>query len=246
MVLGRRWRVGGPCHQTNGAEAGYEGHQLTVGAAGGGPRDGRLRRGSRRFRTGPCPAWRPGEDGRRRGQGRILHGLPRPVGPGLSRLSHHAAACGAASRVHREPVAQFRRAQPRAESLHQHGAGCTVSARTCERPWPRISAGSIRGRSAAARAISLGTGKRIYDEGIPEANIPACAACHGPDAKGQEAIPRLAGQLYAYTVKELTNWSRERGQGSAKDDTSAVMTPIAHALTPAQVSAIAAYLSYLR
>jgi len=92
----------------------------------------------------------------------------------------------------------------------------------------------------------LGTGKRIYDEGIPEANIPACAACHGPDAKGQEAIPRLAGQLYAYTVKELTNWSRERGQGSAKDDTPAVMTPIAHALNPAQVSAIAAYLSYLR
>jgi cytochrome c553 len=92
----------------------------------------------------------------------------------------------------------------------------------------------------------LGTGKRIYDEGIPEANIPACAACHGPDAKGQEAIPRLAGQLYAYTVKELTNWSRERGQGAAKDDTSAVMTPIAHALSPAQVGAIAAYLSYLR
>jgi cytochrome c553 len=92
----------------------------------------------------------------------------------------------------------------------------------------------------------LGTGKRIYDEGIPEANIPACAACHGPDAKGQDAIPRLAGQLYAYTMKELTNWSRERGQGPAEDDSSAVMTPIAHALSPAQVSAIAAYLSYLR
>jgi len=92
----------------------------------------------------------------------------------------------------------------------------------------------------------LGTGKRIYDEGVPEANIPACAACHGPDAKGQEAIPRLAGQLYAYTVKELTNWGPERGQVPAKDDTSAVMTPIAHALSTAQVSAIAAYLSYLR
>jgi len=92
----------------------------------------------------------------------------------------------------------------------------------------------------------LGTGKRIYDEGIPEANIPACAACHGPDAKGQEAIPRLAGQLYAYTVKELTNWSTERAQGAAKDDTSAVMNPIAHALSPAQVSAVAAYLSDLR
>ena len=93
---------------------------------------------------------------------------------------------------------------------------------------------------------AVATGKRIYDEGIPEANIPACAACHGPDARGQEAIPRLAGQLYAYTVKELTNWDRERGQSPARDDTSAVMTPIARALSPAQVSAIAAYLSYLR
>jgi cytochrome c553 len=90
------------------------------------------------------------------------------------------------------------------------------------------------------------TGKTIYDEGIPEANIPACSACHGPDAKGQGANPRLAGQLYPYTVKELTNWRKERGQGQAKDDASAVMTPIAQALTPAQVSAIAAYLSYLR
>jgi cytochrome c553 len=90
------------------------------------------------------------------------------------------------------------------------------------------------------------TGKTIYDEGIPEANIPACSACHGPDAKGQGANPRLAGQLYPYTVKELTNWRKERGQGQAKDDTSAVMTPIAQGLTPAQVSAIAAYLSYLR
>ena len=56
----------------------------------------------------------------------------------------------------------------------------------------------------------------------------------------------MAGQLYAYTVKELTNWSTERAQGAAKDDTSAVMNPIAHALSPAQVSAVAAYLSDLR
>jgi cytochrome c553 len=38
----------------------------------------------------------------------------------------------------------------------------------------------------------------------------------------------------------------DRAQGAAKDDTSAVMTPIAHALSPAQVSAVAAYVSDLR
>ena len=90
-----------------------------------------------------------------------------------------------------------------------------------------------------------GLGRTIYEEGLPEANIPACSACHGPDAKGQDEIPRLAGQLFPYTVKELTNWSRERGQGS-KDDPSAVMVPTAHNLTQAQIAAIAAYLSYLK
>jgi cytochrome c553 len=91
----------------------------------------------------------------------------------------------------------------------------------------------------------LGLGRTIYEEGLPEANIPACSACHGPDARGQDEIPRLAGQLFPYIVKELTHWSKERGQGS-KDDPSAVMVPTAHNLTPAQISAIAAYLSYLK
>ena len=90
----------------------------------------------------------------------------------------------------------------------------------------------------------VATGKAIYQTGLPDANVPACSACHGPEAKGQEEIPRLAGQLFSYTVKELTNWSRERGQGSG-NDTSAIMIPTAHNLTQSQIAAIAAYLSYL-
>ena len=87
-------------------------------------------------------------------------------------------------------------------------------------------------------------GKTIYQEGLPDSNVPACSACHGPEAKGQDEIPRLAGQLFPYTVKELTNWNRERGQGSG-NDTSAIMVPTAHNLTQSQIAAIAAYLSYL-
>jgi cytochrome c553 len=92
----------------------------------------------------------------------------------------------------------------------------------------------------------VATGKTIYEEGLPEANVPACSACHGPEAKGQDEIPRLAGQLFPYTVKELTNWSKERGQGGSRDDTSAIMVPTAHNLTQSQIAAIAAYLSYLK
>ena len=89
-------------------------------------------------------------------------------------------------------------------------------------------------------------GRRIYEEGLPEANVAACSACHGPDAKGQGEIPRLAGQLHEYTVNKLVNWSRERGQGPATSDISAIMTPTAHNLTRSQIAAVAAYVSYLK
>ncbi len=92
---------------------------------------------------------------------------------------------------------------------------------------------------------SVGLGKAIFDTGLPDANVPACSACHGPDGKGQRQIPRLAGQLYWYMVKALGAWDKERGQGSVKD-ISAIMSPTAHNLTPAQVSAIAAYVSALK
>jgi cytochrome c553 len=92
---------------------------------------------------------------------------------------------------------------------------------------------------------SVGLGKSIFDTGLPDANVPACSACHGPDGKGQRQIPRLAGQLYWYVIKALGNWDKERGQGSVKD-ISAIMSPTAHNLTPSQVSAIAAYVSNLR
>ena len=75
--------------------------------------------------------------------------------------------------------------------------------------------------------------------------MPACAACHGTEGKGQNEIPRLAGQVYAYTVGQLTGWKKERGQGSAVD-TSAIMAPTAHNLTRSQVEAVAAYVSYLQ
>ncbi len=88
-------------------------------------------------------------------------------------------------------------------------------------------------------------GKKIFDEGLPDQNVPPCASCHGPEAKGDGQFPRLAGQLNDYIVRKLTNWEKERGQDKANPDTSAIMEPIAHDLTPAQVAAVAAYVSQL-
>jgi cytochrome c553 len=87
--------------------------------------------------------------------------------------------------------------------------------------------------------------RKIFEEGLPESNVPACSACHGTEGKGQNEIPRLAGQLYPYTVGQLTGWKKERGQGTAVD-TSAIMAPTAHNLTRSQIEAVAAYVSYLQ
>jgi cytochrome c553 len=91
----------------------------------------------------------------------------------------------------------------------------------------------------------VAAGKKIYEEGVPSAEVPPCATCHGPDAKGADAFPRLAGQLHDYVYRKLTNWEKERGQDKAKPDNSAIMQPIAHNLTETQTKAVAAYLSYL-
>ncbi len=89
-------------------------------------------------------------------------------------------------------------------------------------------------------------GKKIFEEGVPASNIPPCAQCHGPDAKGDGQFPRLAGQLNDYIVNKLTNWEHERGQIPSETDPQAIMEPIAHGLTEAQIKAVAAYVSTLQ
>ena len=97
----------------------------------------------------------------------------------------------------------------------------------------------------SGRGPGSAMGKRIYEEGLPDSNVPACSACHGPDARGQDQIPRLAGQLPDYFYSKLVNWSAERGQ-SSMPDSSAVMGPTSHNLTKPQIAAVAAYVSGLR
>lgn len=100
----------------------------------------------------------------------------------------------------------------------------------------------LGGGSMSAASI----GKKIYEGGVPEADVAACAACHGPNAIGKDQFPRLAGQLQDYLVNKLTNWDKERGQIATKPDPSAIMVPVAHSLNRQQVQALAAYLSKIR
>lgn len=86
----------------------------------------------------------------------------------------------------------------------------------------------------------VAAGKKIFEDGVSSADVPACGACHGADAKGNGAIPRLAGQLYPYVVTQLTGWAKER-----TEENSNIMAPIAHGLTDSQINAVAAYVSTL-
>jgi cytochrome c553 len=92
----------------------------------------------------------------------------------------------------------------------------------------------------------VATGGKIFQDGLPDQDIAACAACHGPDAAGSGQIPRLAGQIYPYVIKTLINWGAERGQNPTKPDTSAIMSPVAHSLNKGQIEAVAAYVSTLK
>jgi cytochrome c553 len=98
--------------------------------------------------------------------------------------------------------------------------------------------------TSAASDDLLTTGKKVYNEGLPDRDVPPCASCHGPEAKGDGQFPRLAGQLPDYIFIKLKNWDKERGQDPAKPDASTIMQPITHNLTDQQIKAVAAYLNH--
>jgi cytochrome c553 len=54
-----------------------------------------------------------------------------------------------------------------------------------------------------ARYGDVQHGMKLYTEGDPDRGLIACAMCHGPDAKGQGPIPRLAGQHADYVKLQL-------------------------------------------
>jgi cytochrome c553 len=85
------------------------------------------------------------------------------------------------------------------------------------------------------------TGRTIYQEGIPDSNIVACAPCHGPNAEGVREIPRLGGLSYYNLKTTLEQWGR--GYDAAAEPP---MPRVAGKLSPIEIEAIASYLSYVK
>src|ERR1019366_531473 len=91
------------------------------------------------------------------------------------------------------------------------------------------------------RRVLAERGQTIYAQGIPETNIVACLACHGPGGQGVREIPRLGGLSYFYLKRRLQEW----GQGYHSAPKSP-MPMVASTLGPDEVDALASYLSFVK
>ena len=67
-----------------------------------------------------------------------------------------------------------------------------------------------------------------------------CVACHGPALKGQQHIPRLAGQQADYLRAQLAGF-----KAGTRFDMDGNMTAAAQPLSPADIDVLADYLSTL-
>jgi cytochrome c553 len=101
---------------------------------------------------------------------------------------------------------------------------------------------TIRPRPANDGDAALAaTGRAIYMEGIPDANVAACYACHGPNAEGIREIPRLGGLSRSYLKGRLVQWNQ--GYHSSPDSP---MPIVARSLAPDEIEALTSYLSFVR
>src|SRR5487761_759048 len=87
-------------------------------------------------------------------------------------------------------------------------------------------------------AATIARGRDIFEHGIPSEGVPACAACHGPDALGNDMYPRLAGQHAEYILKQLASF-----QSNMRN--IAVMHGVAQNLRTPEMQAVADYLESL-
>lgn len=93
-------------------------------------------------------------------------------------------------------------------------------------------------RAKTGEAKLMARGKQIFEEGVASQGIPACATCHGPQARGNDMSPRLAGQHADYLIRQaLVIQSALRA--------APVMHDVIKDLSQDQMRAVATYLESL-
>ena len=90
--------------------------------------------------------------------------------------------------------------------------------------------------SAPPNAKLMAVGQTIFEQGVPQENVIACSACHGPKGQGIEGFPRLANQHADYLVKQLNVFQNTQQRPGTP------MEYVVHPLTGADKEAVATYL----
>lgn len=91
-------------------------------------------------------------------------------------------------------------------------------------------------RGATGDATLTARGQEIFERGVPDKGVPACASCHGAEAQGAGTFPRLAGQHKEYLLRQIEVF-KNGTRGNAP-----VMSAVAHTLDDSQAKAVAVYL----
>jgi cytochrome c553 len=88
---------------------------------------------------------------------------------------------------------------------------------------------------------SIAKGEALAKTGRSGTTTP-CATCHGPDLKGEDSIPGIAGRSPSYIVRQMYDFQQHSREGRA----GAVMAPIVEKLSHDDMISLAAYISSLK
>jgi cbb3-type cytochrome c oxidase subunit III len=89
---------------------------------------------------------------------------------------------------------------------------------------------------SAGDAALAAEGQKIFEQGLSEKGVPACASCHGAQGQGNAQFPRLAGQHGEYLMRQI---------GVFQNGTRAnapVMSAVAHTLGKEEAKAVTTFL----
>lgn len=105
-----------------------------------------------------------------------------------------------------------------------------------------FAAQPIRGGETDPAKLKLG--QRVYRTGKPNAQVVACAGCHGPAGRGNlpASYPSIQGQHATYVAAQL----RAYRDGTRSTDPNQMMRNVAASLSDEEIDAVASFVQGLR
>ena len=156
---------------------------------------------------------------------------------GVKDIRPHRDWLNKKSHLHRESAHEFSadtRGTLRFRNLYMWGAAANLDPQTVRDLAMYFSALPPQKAANDGDNELVAAGRTIYQQGVPDSNIVACVACHGPSGEGIREIPRLGGLAFTYLKRRLEQWGE--GYNAA---TGPPMPHIADNLSPPQIAALA-------